>query len=84
VYSLLRITGTLDSFWMLQFLVFQLIYNMSEAPTYLSPFNMYWVVYVAVAYSSALELSRVERRQKELLSSSRTLDSPQLVGEASP
>jgi exopolysaccharide production protein ExoQ len=66
VYDLLRITGTVESFWMLQFLTFQLVYNMSETPTYLSPFNMYWIVYVSIAYSSALELHRIQRRPKAI------------------
>jgi exopolysaccharide production protein ExoQ len=65
VYDLLVATRSLSVFWMLQFAVFQVIYNMAEIPTYLSPFNMYWVVYVAIAYSASLETSRMKRLRTE-------------------
>jgi exopolysaccharide production protein ExoQ len=66
-YRLLRITGTVENFWRLEFLIFQLIYNMTEIPTYLSPFNMYWIIYVAIAYSTALEINRPRPSQQTAL-----------------
>ncbi|MCX7594851.1 MAG: O-antigen ligase family protein [Fischerella sp.] len=61
VFSLISLTRTIESFWMLLLLTVQLIASMSEAPTYLSIYNIYWTLYVAIACSSALELNRIRR-----------------------
>ncbi|MGH7998957.1 MAG: O-antigen ligase family protein [Brasilonema sp.] len=68
VLNLISLTKTIESFWMLMFLTVQLIASMSEAPTYLSIFSIYWTLDVAVACSSALEINRITRgfQQRDL------------------
>jgi exopolysaccharide production protein ExoQ len=66
-FTLISLTRTLEGFWLLAFLVIQLVACVSEIPTHLSPFSIYWTLYVALGYSSAIELKRhLQQRQPTL------------------
>ncbi|MBR8839338.1 MAG: O-antigen ligase family protein [Stigonema ocellatum SAG 48.90 = DSM 106950] len=62
VFKLLHLFKTLEFFWMLEFLAIQLVGSMSEQPTYLSPYHIYWIIYVMIAFSTARELSRIKQK----------------------
>ncbi|NMG11026.1 O-antigen ligase family protein, partial [Brasilonema sp. UFV-L1] len=68
VFQLLNLFKTIEFLWMLEFLAIQLVASMSEQPTYLSPFNVYWIFYVMIACSTARELSRLKQKQQIHLS----------------
>jgi exopolysaccharide production protein ExoQ len=48
-----------ESLWMLQILAIQLVGAGFEPPTYLASNNIHWIVYVAMAYGSAIVLRRI-------------------------
>jgi exopolysaccharide production protein ExoQ len=57
--SLMAKTHSLESFWMFQVLLFQIVGSCFEPPIYLASNNIHWIIYVAMAYSSALLLHRM-------------------------
>jgi O-antigen ligase len=57
--SLMAKTHSLESFWMFQVLLFQIVGSCFEPPIYLASNNIHWIIYVAMAYSSALLLRRI-------------------------
>lgn len=57
--SLIGKTHSLESFWMLQVILFQIIGSCFEPPIYLASNNIHWIIYVAMAYSSAALLRRI-------------------------
>jgi exopolysaccharide production protein ExoQ len=63
--TLMNINRSLESFWMLQVLTIQLLASSSEIPTHLSSFSIYWIIYVVFAYSSAIELQKIQHRRSQ-------------------
>jgi exopolysaccharide production protein ExoQ len=59
VVSLIGKTDSLESLWMLQVILFQIIGSCFEPPIYLASNNIHWIIYVAMAYSSAILLRRI-------------------------
>jgi exopolysaccharide production protein ExoQ len=62
--SLISKTHSLESFWMLQVILFQIIGSCFEPPIYLASNNIHWIIYVAMAYSSALLLRRIRHNRQ--------------------
>jgi exopolysaccharide production protein ExoQ len=62
--SLMDRTHSLESFWMFQILLFQTIGSLFEPPTHLASNNIHWIIYVAMAYSSALLLRRIRHSDR--------------------
>jgi exopolysaccharide production protein ExoQ len=60
--SLISKTRSLESLWMLQVILFQIIGSCFEPPIYLASNNIHWIIYVAMAYSSAMLLRRIRHR----------------------
>ncbi|MBW4626552.1 MAG: O-antigen ligase family protein [Brasilonema octagenarum HA4186-MV1] len=75
IIKLLIFTKTIESFWMLVFIANVLIVNSSEAITFLSPSGIFWMIHVSLAFSAALECSRI--RKNPYLSS--LLDKPKMT-----
>jgi len=48
-------------FWMFEFLVIKIVFNMSEQITILSPSNIYWIIYVSIALSSIVEYNKIRQ-----------------------
>jgi exopolysaccharide production protein ExoQ len=61
---LMNQTQTLESFWMLQLIVIQVIGSCFEFSTYLVGNSSSWVIYVAMTYSSAKLLHRNQQRRR--------------------
>ncbi len=57
--ALMQKTHSWESLWMLQILAIQLVGAGFEPPTYLASNNIHWIIYVAMAYSSAALLRRI-------------------------
>ncbi len=57
--SLIGKTQSLAGFWMLQVILFQTIGSGFEPPIHLANNNIHWIMYVALAYSSAVLLRRI-------------------------
>ncbi|MFK0731112.1 MAG: O-antigen ligase family protein [Gloeotrichia echinulata GP01] len=57
--KLLISTLTIQSLWMLEFLVFIIVNNMSGTMTFLSD-NIFWLIHVAVSISCCLEYSKMK------------------------
>ncbi|WYM02896.1 MAG: O-antigen ligase family protein [Gloeotrichia echinulata CP02] len=60
--KLLILTLTIESLWMLEFLGFIIINNISGTMTFLSP-NIFWVIHVAVSISCYTEYSRIHKNK---------------------
>ncbi|WP_016952923.1 O-antigen ligase [Anabaena sp. PCC 7108] len=61
--KIIIITKTLESFWMLQVLLIKIILNTVELITILSPSNIFWILYVYIALSSAVWYRRLCNNQ---------------------
>jgi exopolysaccharide production protein ExoQ len=61
--TLMTQTRSLESFWMLQLLIIQIIGGCFEISTYVAGNSLSWVMYVAMAYASATLLHRVKRNR---------------------
>lgn len=59
VVVLLGLTRQLEFFWMLQLLVILMSLSYSDTIGFLSYRNLYWVLYISSAYSSAISLKRI-------------------------
>jgi exopolysaccharide production protein ExoQ len=57
--ALMQKTHSWESLWMLQILAIQLVGAGFEPSTYLASNNIHWIIYVAMAYSSAALLRRI-------------------------
>jgi O-antigen ligase len=62
VISVLNYTKAVEFFWMLQFLVLMLVFNLSEAITILSTGTL-WTLYVSIALSTAVQQNRIRKTQ---------------------
>jgi exopolysaccharide production protein ExoQ len=58
--TLMQKTHSWESLWMLQILAFQLVGAGFEPATYLASNNIHWIIYVAMAYSAAALLQRLQ------------------------
>ncbi|MBD2295928.1 O-antigen ligase family protein [Anabaena sphaerica FACHB-251] len=63
VIKIIIATKTLESFWMLQIIVIKMILNQVEVITILSPNNIFWILYVYIAFSSAVWYRRLCHNQ---------------------
>jgi exopolysaccharide production protein ExoQ len=61
IITLLRTTKAIAYFWMLQAVLIMLLYNTTEVILILSQGNQLWLAYVAIAFSSSLQLERMRR-----------------------
>lgn len=61
VVALLSLTRNIEFLWMLQFVVGQTLFNLSDSATLLSA-DGFWGIYVSIALSTALEYNRVKRK----------------------
>ena len=66
VFFLLFTTRSIEYFWIIIFIGINLVTNVSDSLTILESNNIFWIVYVAVAMTTALELSRLRRKQKQI------------------
>jgi O-antigen ligase len=66
VFLLLFTTRSIEYFWIIIFIGINLVTNISDSLTILESNNIFWIVYVAVAMTTALELSRLRRKQKQI------------------
>jgi len=60
IVKLLTITKAMEYYYMLQILILMLLFNMTESCTILSQGNVIWILYVSIAFSTALQLSRMQ------------------------
>jgi exopolysaccharide production protein ExoQ len=60
IVTLLLTTRSAENFWMFQFMGIMLIANLSEAWGVLTP-SLFWVLYVTLSYSSALQSERLQK-----------------------
>jgi O-antigen ligase len=61
VVTLVTLNRNVESFWMLEILAIDLFINLSESAIMLSSNNIYWIVYVMISFSSALECSKISK-----------------------
>lgn len=66
VIKLLIYKQEIHFFWMFQFLIMMLVVNFSEVSTFLAANNIFWILYVAFCYTSALEMSRLKKQNNSL------------------
>jgi O-antigen ligase len=64
IVTLITLTRSIESFWMIEFLAIALLANFSESAMILSSTNIYWLLYVMICFSSALECSRISKNGK--------------------
>lgn len=62
VISVLNYTKAVEFFWMLQFLVLMLVFNLSEVITILSTGTL-WTLYVSIALSTSVQQNRIRKSQ---------------------
>ncbi len=67
IIKLLISTQTVESFWMLVYMGIVLTVNLSEAKTFLSTSSIFWILQASIAFSSALEYSRMRRNSHLVL-----------------
>jgi exopolysaccharide production protein ExoQ len=60
IVKLLTITKAMEYYYMLQILILMLLFNITESCTILSQGNVIWILYVSIAFSTALQLSRMQ------------------------
>ncbi|WP_017651404.1 O-antigen ligase family protein [Fortiea contorta] len=60
IINLLFTTRQFEYFWMLQFLVVYLIFNLSEGQTLLSTSNILWIIYGFISLSSSIQYNRIK------------------------
>ncbi|MFB2768849.1 O-antigen ligase family protein [Pelatocladus sp. BLCC-F211] len=63
VVNILFMTRKIESFWMFMFLGINILVNSSEVITIMSTNSIFWIIYVSVAYSSAVEYKQIKRSQ---------------------
>ncbi|KOP23866.1 O-antigen polymerase [Hapalosiphon sp. MRB220] len=63
VVNILFMTRTIESFWMFMFLGINVLVNSSEVITIMSTNSIFWIIYVSIAFSSALEYRQIRRVQ---------------------
>ncbi len=63
VVNILFMTRTIESFWMFMFLGINVLVNSSEVITIMSTNSIFWIIYVSIAFSSALEYKKIRRVQ---------------------
>jgi O-antigen ligase len=61
VVALLSLTRNIEFLWILQFLVGQTLFNLSDSATLLSA-DGFWTIYVSIVFSTAIEYNRVRRK----------------------
>ncbi|MCP6758085.1 MAG: O-antigen ligase family protein [Fischerella sp. CENA71] len=67
VINILFMTRTIESFWIFMFLGINVLVNSSEVITIMSTNSIFWIIYVSIAFSSALEYRKI--RQVQYISS---------------
>jgi exopolysaccharide production protein ExoQ len=60
ILALLLATRSAADFWMFQFMGIMVVGNVSEAWGVLTP-SLFWVIYVAIAFSSAIQYDRMQK-----------------------
>ncbi|AKG21133.1 O-antigen ligase family protein [Calothrix sp. 336/3] len=66
IIKLIVLTRKIEYFWMLIFLEFYFVANMAEGLIILPTNGIYWVIYISIVLSSAVELKRIEFMQKSI------------------
>jgi hypothetical protein len=61
VVVLLSLTRNIEFLWILQFVVSQTLFNLSDSATLLSA-DGFWAIYVSIVFSTAIEDNRVRRK----------------------
>jgi O-antigen ligase len=61
VVFLLSLTRNIEFLWILQFLVGQTLFNLSDSATLLNADGV-WTIYVSIVFSTAIEYNRVRRK----------------------
>lgn len=61
VVVLLSLTRNIEFLWILQFLVGQTLFNLSDSATLLGG-DGFWTIYVSIVFSTAIEYNRVRRK----------------------
>jgi len=61
VLKVLRLTGRLECLWMLQFLVFLLVFNLFDNAGLISGKDALWSLYVSVSFSAAIIYEQAKR-----------------------
>ncbi len=61
VVALLSLTRKIEFLWMLQFIVGQTLFNLSDSATLLCG-DGFWAIYISIAFSTAIEYNRVRRK----------------------
>ncbi|MGB7519480.1 MAG: O-antigen ligase [Spirulinaceae cyanobacterium] len=76
IINLLNNTGKIEYFWFLQFTVISCLFNYTLTQTILNQSDLIWLLYVAYAFSTALQQERLDRtrhlmasKQKQMLTS---------------
>lgn len=67
VVILLSLTKQIEFFWMIQLLLIVAISSSSDSIGFLDYRNLFWVLYVSSAYSTAVYLNRVFKTNKKLV-----------------
>ncbi|RAM53011.1 MAG: O-antigen ligase family protein [Hapalosiphonaceae cyanobacterium JJU2] len=63
VVNILFMTRTIETFWMFMFLGINVLVNTSEVITIMSTNSIFWIIYVSIAFSSAIEYRQIRRVQ---------------------
>ncbi len=61
VITLISLRPTIENFWMIQILIMMLVVNATESIQILSTGEILWLLYVSIAFSSAIQLERIHR-----------------------
>jgi O-antigen ligase len=69
VVALLSLTRNIEFLWLLQFIVGQTLFNLSDSATILSG-DGFWAIYVSIVCSTALHYNRFRKNQLDRLRSS--------------
>lgn len=54
-----------DTYWMLSFLIFMVLLNSTITGTILHPKHLFWIMYVMVGFSSAIQVQQLEKRKND-------------------
>lgn len=63
VAKILFMARTIEQFWMFMFLGINLLVNTSEVITFMSTNNIFWIIYVSIAFSSSVQNRRIQRHK---------------------
>ncbi|PMB33223.1 O-antigen polymerase [Fischerella thermalis CCMEE 5208] len=63
VVNILFMTRKIETFWMFMFLGINVLVNTSEVITFMSTNSVFWIIYVSIAFSSAVEYKQIKRVQ---------------------